>query len=189
MIGTQEIWKPVVGHEGRYEVSNIGRVRSLDRISARGHRIKGRMLKLKDVKGYDVARLNWGVADWRYVHQLVLEAFVSPRPEGCVDVRHLDGNRKNNKVENLKWGTHAENMRDMSRHGRCQGQDRTHCPRGHELAEWNNVAREARRGHRACLACARANAHLHYRGVQHDKVAMKKVSDSYYAKILQEAGK
>jgi hypothetical protein len=51
------------------------------------------------------------------VHQMVLETFVGPRPEGMV-CRHLDGNPSNNRLENLRWGTVQENMADMDRHGR-----------------------------------------------------------------------
>jgi hypothetical protein len=52
----------------------------------------------------------------RLVHQLVLEAFVGPRPESC-EARHLDGDPSNNKLDNLAWGTKAENQADKLRHG------------------------------------------------------------------------
>lgn len=52
------------------------------------------------------------------VHRLVAAAFLPPPPAGCTLIRHLDGNNSNNHVENIAWGTHAENMEDMVRHGR-----------------------------------------------------------------------
>ena len=67
--------------------------------------------------GYPTVNLSDGVGKRRwYVHRLVLEAFVGPRPEGMA-CRHLDGDRANNRVENLAWGTYSENERDKLRHG------------------------------------------------------------------------
>lgn len=101
-----EIWKPVVGHSG-YEASDQGRVRSL----LRGIRILRPGLASN---GY------WTVAlrgrKTRTVHSLVLEAFVGPRPEG-MEVRHLDGNRLNACLSNLRYGTRVENAADSDRHG------------------------------------------------------------------------
>jgi hypothetical protein len=57
----------------------------------------------------------------KYVHHLVLETYVGPRPPG-MEGRHLDGNTKNNHVSNLCWGTHSDNMADRIKHGTSCGQ-------------------------------------------------------------------
>ena len=168
-----EKWLPVVGYEGVYEVSDQGRVRSLDRTDARGHRIRGRMLRLvsQAATGPDsrqTVSIHWGgVQRTRLVHHLVLEAFVSPRPDG-LEACHGDGDARNNAVSNLRWGTHKSNEADKLRHGTHPKVNITHCPRGHELAEPNIVAGEAARGHRKCRACNIATAHAYYRGEPFD---------------------
>ncbi len=87
----------------------------------------------------------------RRVHQLVMEAFVGPCPPG-LEVRHLDGDPANNCLENLKYGTHEENMQDMVRHGRTNSA-KTHCPQGHEYTEENTYVNA--RGGRECRQCMR----------------------------------
>ena len=110
----QEEWRPVVGYEGLYEVSNLGRVRSLPRTmkSRRGkeqggYHLKGRVLKQHDTgNGYLAVPMTKGVC--KMVHRLVLEAFV-PNPDNKPCCDHIDANRKNNRVENLRWATYSEN--------------------------------------------------------------------------------
>jgi hypothetical protein len=110
------LWRPIIGWP--YEISPDGRVRSVDRIRRDGRRHKGRVLRTQILRaGYRYAylckdRRERNVA----VHILVLTAFVGPRPKGMV-CRHLDGDRLNNRVENLCWGTPEENSDDMDRHG------------------------------------------------------------------------
>ena len=113
-----EIWRPIPGYLGYYEVSNHGRIRSLDRIvmHAKGPlRRRGMMMKPKDVKGYDMVCLSRnGAREYCAVHKAVLLAF----PSGNGDqARHLDGDRKNNHARNLTWGTAIENAADRDLHG------------------------------------------------------------------------
>lgn len=111
-----EIWKDIPGYEGRYQVSNEGRVRSLDRpvrVVCQGidtMRIaKGKVLRPGPSKsGHVTVALGRGKS--RPVHQLVLEAFVGLRPEGC-EVLHLNHVPTDNRLANLRYGTRSENLR------------------------------------------------------------------------------
>jgi len=117
MLNDEE-WRPIDGHEGAYEVSNQGRVRSLDREVERPNRWgsisidkrKGRVLKAVSHQGGHLF-VQLGRKNPHFVHRLVLAAFVRQRLDG-EECRHLDGNPKNNRVENLAWGTRFENMAD-----------------------------------------------------------------------------
>jgi len=76
-----------------------------------------RMSPFRAGPGYLGVRLHWGGACHdRYVHRLVLQEFVGPCPDG-MECRHLDGDPQNNRLGNLAWGTHQENMDDKKRHG------------------------------------------------------------------------
>jgi hypothetical protein len=107
-------WRSVVGYEGFYEVSNEGHVRSLRR-----YRCAGRVLHpAPDKDGYlTVSLCRLGIAKTRFVHHLVLEAFVGLRPPGA-QARHLNDFPWENRLENLAWGTRAENLDDYHRNGR-----------------------------------------------------------------------
>lgn len=115
-----EVWKAVVGFEGRYEVSDRGRVRSVARIDNLGHRRGGHMMKLRvcPVHGYVTVKLCGGFGRRRLckVHRLVLEAF-APRPSSDLQVCHDDGCKQNNCLNNLYWGTSKQNHKDKQRHG------------------------------------------------------------------------
>jgi hypothetical protein len=118
-----EQWKTVLGHAGRYEVSDLGRVRSL-RFRGNGYdvlRSSPKYLKpIKHSNGYLYVSL--GILQVRQVHSLVLNAFVGPRPGG-MGCRHLDGQRENNRLPNLCWGTRIENEDDKLAHGtRARGE-------------------------------------------------------------------
>ena len=109
-----EIWKPIViqkngvvyNYEGLYEVSSMGRVRSLDRLDARGHKVKGNVMKLKLHKsGYMKVELcKNGEAQQFLIHRLVAIAFI-PNPNNLPVVNHRDECKTNNCIENLEWCT------------------------------------------------------------------------------------
>ena len=153
-----EEWKAVPGYEGSYEVSNEGRVRSLDRTVPHSRhgtiRVKGQEIAARvDSYGYQIVNV-WrgGEMKARKVHQLVLEAFVGPRPEGHVTL-HADDDTKNNRLGNLSYGTPAENSRQMSERGRWAGgaREATHCRNGHEYTAKSSRIRSD--GYRSCLSC------------------------------------
>lgn len=105
-----EIWKPIVGYDG-YEVSNLGRVRSLDRIDSRNHFIKGKIISLNKRKGeyLSFSLCKNGKVKAVNVHRIVAQAFI-PNPNNYSIVNHKDENPLNNCVDNLEWCTHKHNM-------------------------------------------------------------------------------
>lgn len=114
----------VPGREGLYEVSNLGRVRSLDRVVLSQNRwgpylrrLSGRVLRATSRGG---GYLSISVADGKgkrtYVHALVLRVFHSERPLGT-EACHNNGIRSDNRATNLRWATHVENEADKERHG------------------------------------------------------------------------
>jgi hypothetical protein len=108
-------WRPVVGYEDHYEVSDDGYVR---RIKAAPGATVGRILFFaKDRKGYRRVTLSVGGKGKRpAVHRLVAHAFIGPPPPGA-ECNHIDGNKKNNVVANLEWVTPLENHRHARRLG------------------------------------------------------------------------
>lgn len=181
-----ESWLPVVGHEGRYEVSDHGRVRSVDHYASAGihasRLYRGKLLKLlagehgrRQVGLHDGA----GSAKTALVHHLVLTAFVGPRPPGS-EACHADGDASNNALTNLRWDTHLANEADKRRHGTHHHSVRTHCPQGHALVKPNLVLSELRRGGRKCMACNRARSYAHNRGIPFSKG----VADDRYRRIM-----
>lgn len=114
-----EIWKDVIGCEEEYQVSNEGRVKSLARTTIRkdGSRcpIKERILKPSPTPtGYlNVSIRGNNRRGKAYVHQLVLEAFVGPCPEGMECCHFPDQNPRNNNIDNLRWDTHKNNAKEQ----------------------------------------------------------------------------
>lgn len=155
---TGEQWLPVVGQEGRYEVSDRGRVRSLDHTDSKGRLRKGRVLKLRLLPTgrprVSLARRD-RVVD-AYPYRLMLEAFVGPCPPG-MEALHWDDDSSNNNLANLRWGTRAENMRDMSRNDRGNA-GLTNCPKGHPYDENNTYVYPGPRKHRGCRECGRQHS-------------------------------
>lgn len=109
-----EEWTSVLGWDGFYKVSNKGRVRSLDR-QVRDRRYTGKLLALNaNCDGYVCVNLSAnGVNKTKAVHRLVMEGWTGLHP-GMV-IRHKDNDRKNNALDNLEWGTTADNNQDTVR--------------------------------------------------------------------------
>ena len=115
-----ELWTPIKGYEN-YEVSSLGRVRSLDRAIMRSNgrkfTIRGRIRQPLLVSGYPTVSLSAeGLVRTFYIHHLVAEAFIGPRPPGK-EVAHSDGDKKNPAMSNLRYATRVENEGDKLIHG------------------------------------------------------------------------
>lgn len=150
-----ERWSSIPGYEGQYEVSTIGRVRSLDR-KAGARRLHGQVLKasIRPKDRYRSVHLwSHGRKSTNVVHRLVALAFLGSPEEDCYEVCHADGDNLNNCLSNLRWATHSDNIRDTVRHGRHPQAKKTHCVRGHEFTEANTKPQQGGRG-RACRECA-----------------------------------
>lgn len=135
-----ELWKPVVGYEGFYEISNMGRVKSLARINPFPNRwgtMSSRLLRERILRPVTIGHRGIAPRQVRHavnlsmggrsrvalLHRLVLEAFVGPCPDG-MECCHNDGVASNNRIENLRWDTHAGNLRDKIAHGTSQHGER-----------------------------------------------------------------
>lgn len=105
-----EIWKDIRGYEGIFQVSNTGKVKSLERIDRLGRKIQEKILTTKVNKnGYVIVHLKHnGRKRTYFVHRLVAIAFLGY--EENMDVNHIDGNKENNCLDNLEWVTRKENM-------------------------------------------------------------------------------
>jgi len=113
---SKEIWKPVKGYEGLYQVSNLGRVKSLERIVERSNgskqTINERILKgvLNSAKYLHLNLCNQGVIKSKLIHQLVAESFFNHKPCGHkLVVNHINFDRTDNRVQNLEIVTQREN--------------------------------------------------------------------------------
>ena len=110
----QEQWKPIQEFNGEYEVSNLGRVRSMKRYYGMVGRIMPQTIQRK---GYYAVTFHMNnKAYFRKVHRLVIEAF-TPNPDNLPCINHIDGNKLNNHVSNLEWCTYQENMQHAVRTG------------------------------------------------------------------------
>lgn len=186
---TEERWLPVVDWEGLYEVSDLGRVRSVERVvqfGAQTRLVPSTVLKPgKNRQGVLYVNLSNGTNQVKRVHQLVLEAFVGPRPpgmEGC----HWDDNKENNALTNLRWDTHSANMFDKVRNGGCHQSQKTHCPRGHEYTPENTKLGRNGRG-RFCRECHRIDGRKKYQQDLENQRRIRRDAQRRYRQAAKEA--
>lgn len=164
-----EIWKDIAGYEGLYQVSNFGRVKSIDRVvlqkDAHGgyakFHYKSKILELPiNSEGYNQLKLDGKIIR---VHRAVAQAFI-PNPANKPFINHKDGNKLNNRVENLEWCTNQENQIHASKIlGHKQGRHldrKVRCVETDEIFENSMIAANGIR-HKANNIRAVAN---HYYG-------------------------
>lgn len=175
-----EIWKPVAEAVGLYEVSSVGRLRSLDRIDEIGRLRRGKVLG-HGANETGRRRVALVLEDRTVVRRelaaLVLESFVGPRPLGMLAL-HDDDDPTNNTLPNLYWGTRRQNRLDAVRNGKDAQAGKTQCPRGHLLAAPNLVPSSLKKNRRSCLACQRARSRTSRHPVSDAELRL--LSDSYY---------
>ena len=99
----REYWTQVEGAENGYMVSNLGRVKGIRKPIMGQHDNGIGYLQCK-------IKMNDGAARWLKVHRMVAAAFV-PNPEGKPEVNHIDGNKQNNRADNLEWVSHKDNVK------------------------------------------------------------------------------
>lgn len=196
MTPEDETWLPVVGYEGLYEVSDHGRVRSIRRVVMRSD---GTPLPVAEriLAGYTNVESNGatrrtvnlscdGRRRTRYIHSLVMEAFIGPRPAGA-DICHGNGDGADNSLSNLRYDSRSANLLDAVRHGTHHSAAKTHCLRGHLLAEPNLSLSDLGRGHRYCLACNRARGAIRRARVEGRPYDMQQWSDDHYVQIMRSS--
>ena len=169
MNTTPERWLPVPGYEGHYSVSDRGRVRSEGRTitdrNGNRRKVSGRILKTRKLPS---GHLSVNLAknrkqEKRYVHRIVLEAFVGEAPPGT-QACHWNDDPADNRLENLRWGTSGDNTLDMVRNGRHNHARKTHCKWGHELTPENTRPYIDGQG-RQCRTCGNARRRAKRRGM------------------------
>ena len=175
----KEIWKDVRGYRGMYQVSNMGRVRSLERTILRKngapYKVQEKILSPRISAGYrEVSLAKNGAVTPTGVHRLVLRHFVGPRPKNCDRVCHRDDDRSNNKLTNLYYGTASTNGKDWNAHSPL---DRKGVPRGDRLKE---VSKATIRKVRSLKRCGGYNV---------DIAVACKLSTTMVTQILNKRGR
>lgn len=166
----EEIWKQI---SERHEVSSLGRVRGPRGITS----------GVLGNAGYLQACIT---RKTKNIHVLVAEAFIGPRPTGY-HVCHLDGDKKNNNLSNLRYDTPKANWEDF----RSSGKETKHaigrevCPLNHKLEGLNLMPSQLSRGWRSCLACSRAHAYIK-NGKNGKDYTHPALANQYYERIINE---
>lgn len=151
----EEVWKDIEGYEELYQISNLGRTKSLgrtiERTGPKGNKFyrtypEKILICHKDLKGYYRTNLALNGRNTTVkIHRLVAQAFI-PNPENKPQVNHINGNKKDNRVENLEWTTNNENMKHAYNTGLFDDRDMKHRKKvgqytkeGKLIKEWNSI--------------------------------------------------
>lgn len=158
-------WKQIPGYDGRYEVSDDGFVRSLNDRFGRVRLLTPTLTGSEGGVRYHqvhLTRSDGGKAH-PYVHRLMLEVFIGPKPDG-MEGRHLNGDSLDNRVENLAYGTHGDNTTDQVGHGTHNQARKTHCRNGHPYDATNTriIIRPDGGRERRCRTCDRETQRRYY---------------------------
>lgn len=130
---SNEIWKDIDGYNGKYRISNLGRVISYNRNK------EGVFLTPCDNNnGYQYVSLGRGVENRQYIHRLVAQAFI-PNPNNMPEINHCDENPKNNCVENLEWCTHKYNINYGSHNDKLCKQVNQYTKDGEFIKTWRSI--------------------------------------------------
>ena len=191
---TTETWKSVVGWEGLYEVSDQGRVKSLERtVMFKDGRTRTWSMAMRKPQPCSSGHLNVmlhrdGKTGRGYrVHRLVMAAFVGPCPAG-MEVCHNNGDATDNRLSNLRYDTRAANIRDCIDQGNNVNAEKKCCPRGHPLAAPNLVASALRQGKRDCHSCHKARMVIAYRKSKgYELPELKELADMKFAELMRTA--
>jgi hypothetical protein len=169
MNSIEERWLPIPGYEGRYDVSDLGRVRSWNNAGGRMAEPRIKKQTLSPGMPYRVVGLSngHGVSRIIPIHRLVMLAFVGPLPKTFPrsETRHLNGDKLDNRLVNLRYGTAIENRLDSVRHGTNYHASATHCKRGHPFDEANTYHYTNASGNpsRRCRTCVTWQARQAYK--------------------------
>lgn len=121
----EEIWKDIVGFERMYQVSNLGRVKSMGKIIYKSNGVRQTFSEriLKPGRGshgyYGVALYNKGMGETHLIHRLIADAFI-PNPDNKPMINHIDSDKTNNSISNLEWVNGKENSNHASVRGRMR---------------------------------------------------------------------
>lgn len=155
-----EEWRDIPGWDGSYQVSDLGRVRSVDRyVQYRNGPLvftRGRLLTPQFTYFGHIQVMMSRNNDYRpyLAHRLVLLTFIGEAPDGFVAC-HNNGIPDDNRLSNLRWDTQSANQADAVAHGNNKNASKTHCKNNHEFTPENTYHSPSRPLHRRCKTCAK----------------------------------
>lgn len=183
----EPVHRQVAGFD--YEITDHGDVFSLPRVVIRSNGrpytcVRKRLKPWFNGGHLQVELHRDGETVYRYVHVLVLEAFVGPRPSSDHKGLHRDDDPWHNHVSNLYWGTMSDNALDRVRNGNDVNARKVECKRGHVLAGPNLAPWGDTYNQRICWACNKALVAANQRGRRGDEAYIQALSDEKYAALM-----